>query len=408
MVVDVVSDDGTAMVTESHDVAPQLVEGFFQYLASKYPVQARSVSYRLGAPRSIELTYPKGISASDRERALDAIGTALDSYVLSLQQKPQAEVPTPGEQQEVPVVGTIKQQSITATVTSYDGHATVDYPSWIPQSDLSGFLAFVADSYPADTLDIKYTVPDAGTLDLTYPTSIPKDVRAQAIVIAQQLLGDYLASLSAVVEPVSEEPIVRTIGEGSITADVTSIDGSATVLYSPALSEAQVVDFMHAVVQAYPQQTKSVTYDFPSSGVVHVSYPLGMSRDERNGAIDAVDALLRSYITPEPEVVEVEETVLPPEPFMFEPAVYTQEDYDMFFKGVEPAPQDANDPFADFFVSGESDMAYDDGWYYMSLYINEEYSGDIEVQLSGDEQALNAVELQLILNPMVTDVMYQS
>lgn len=99
---------------------------------------------------------------------------------------------------------------------------------------------------------------------------------------------------------------------------------------------------------------------------------------------------------------------VPDVPFIFDPAVYSMDDWYMFYAEPEPFIQSGDDPFADFFVSGEDSIVYDDGWYYMGLYINDEYVGDIEVLLESGSQSLNSAELSLMLSDMITDEAYQS
>ncbi len=115
-----------------------------------------------------------------------------------------------------------------------------------------------------------------------------------------------------------------------------------------------------------------------------------------------------STVSPEfPPQEQVSVPKVPDMPFIFEPSVFTLDDWYTFFVDSEPAPSSSDDPFADFFVSGEDAMVYDDGWYYMGLYINDEYSGDIEVQLEADQQALNSSELSLMLDTLITDDAYR-
>ncbi|MFA6733699.1 MAG: hypothetical protein WCS71_01225, partial [Sphaerochaetaceae bacterium] len=91
--------------------------------------------------------------------------------------------------------------------------------------------------------------------------------------------------------------------------------------------------------------------------------------------------------------------MIPDPPTLFTPTVMTQEDYDLFY-----APQatetesEEEDPFADFFVSGEDAVTYEDGLYYLSLYINDEYVGDIETKFANPEKLLNATDLSSYLS----------
>jgi outer membrane usher protein len=98
------------------------------------------------------------------------------------------------------------------------------------------------------------------------------------------------------------------------------------------------------------------------------------------------------------------------EPIFFEPAVYSVEDYETFI-----APQysdvplsEEDDPFADFFVSGEdSTIAFDNGLYYLGLFVNDEYVGDIEANFVDGTQSLNVVELSMFIGDFITDETYE-
>jgi outer membrane usher protein len=98
------------------------------------------------------------------------------------------------------------------------------------------------------------------------------------------------------------------------------------------------------------------------------------------------------------------------EPIFFQPAVYTVEDYETFiapqYSDVPLAEED--DPFADFFVSGEdSTIAFDNGLYYLGLFVNDEYVGDIEADFVDGTQSLNVVELSLYIGDYITDETYE-
>ncbi len=94
---------------------------------------------------------------------------------------------------------------------------------------------------------------------------------------------------------------------------------------------------------------------------------------------------------------------VPDVPFLFEPMVLSEEEFDMFFP-VMSEPQALDDDFfADFFVVGaDSTIAYEDGLYYLGLYVNDDYVGDIEVKFEGDVQSVNTAELSLFIGDYIT------
>lgn len=88
---------------------------------------------------------------------------------------------------------------------------------------------------------------------------------------------------------------------------------------------------------------------------------------------------------------------------MMEPLVVTQEDYEMFYNVEDVPVEEGEDPFADFYVAGEDDnVSFDDGIYYLGLYVNEEYMGDIETQFEGDVKSIKMEELNNYIGGMLT------
>jgi outer membrane usher protein len=100
--------------------------------------------------------------------------------------------------------------------------------------------------------------------------------------------------------------------------------------------------------------------------------------------------------------------VVPDPPFMFEPMVMTEEEWDLFYGGSFKEEEYNDDFFADFFVVGEDAVIqYDDGFYYLGLYVNNELIGDIEVEFVGEQRLLNANELSQYVGPYITDAANQ-
>jgi|GEM_PF-510640 len=95
---------------------------------------------------------------------------------------------------------------------------------------------------------------------------------------------------------------------------------------------------------------------------------------------------------------------VPDEPFLFEPMVLSEEEYDMFYP-VMTDPQDLDDDFfSDFFVVGaDSTVDYEDGLYYLGLFVNDDYMGDIEVQFEEGVQSVSTAELSQYIGQYITD-----
>ena len=73
-----------------------------------------------------------------------------------------------------------------------------------------------------------------------------------------------------------------------------------------------------------------------------------------------------------------------------------------FFSGLSPEEADF---WADFYIAGEDELELADGIYYMDLYLNEMYTGDITVSMQNGVPYLSALELESYLTGTVTDEM---
>ncbi|HZJ87795.1 MAG TPA: hypothetical protein VFC80_01420 [Sphaerochaeta sp.] len=121
-----------------------------------------------------------------------------------------------------------------------------------------------------------------------------------------------------------------------------------------------------------------------------------------------IEAVVPLEEEPVEELAVVSEAQIPPPPFVFEPWVMGASEWDPFFSDpfLDTAADD-EDFWADFFVVGEDSMiAYDDGFYFLNLFINDEFSGDIEVEFLGESRRLNTDELSYYLAPHITDSAY--
>ena len=99
----------------------------------------------------------------------------------------------------------------------------------------------------------------------------------------------------------------------------------------------------------------------------------------------------------------VSRAYIPEPPYIFEPLVLTEEEYDLFYPAVTAEEPD-DDFWADFFVVGQDqNIAFEDGFYYLKLFVNDEVVGDIEVEFLGESRLVNTGELALYVNPYLTE-----
>ncbi|NCC89746.1 MAG: hypothetical protein EOM01_05270, partial [Spirochaetia bacterium] len=99
----------------------------------------------------------------------------------------------------------------------------------------------------------------------------------------------------------------------------------------------------------------------------------------------------------------VSKAYVPEPPYIFEPLVLTEEEYDLFYPA--PSQEEPDEDFwADFFVVGQDqNIAFEDGFYYLKLFVNDEVVGDIEVEFLGESRLVNTAELSLYVNPYLTE-----
>ena len=84
----------------------------------------------------------------------------------------------------------------------------------------------------------------------------------------------------------------------------------------------------------------------------------------------------------------------PFEPFLFDPIIQTQEEYDLFNPKETQSRDITEDFFDDFYIAGESDQSlFDDGIYYLSLFVNGDRVGDVETKFEGDVYSIGVQSL---------------
>ncbi|MDC7243503.1 MAG: hypothetical protein PQJ44_06145, partial [Sphaerochaetaceae bacterium] len=94
----------------------------------------------------------------------------------------------------------------------------------------------------------------------------------------------------------------------------------------------------------------------------------------------------------------------PFEPFLFEPLIQTQEEYDLF-KPQESTEEELDDDFFDdFYIAGETDQSlYEDGIYYLTLFVNGDRSGDIETKFEGTTYSIGVQNLYDNISDILSD-----
>lgn len=128
--------------------------------------------------------------------------------------------------------------------------------------------------------------------------------------------------------------------------------------------------------------------------------------------VDATVSIPSDPIFIEPRISDVNEDDAPAVPVIIggidaeteiqiaEPVSETASSDNDFFSGLSPEEADF---WADFYIAGEDELELADGIYYMDLYINEMYTGDITVSIQEGLPYLSSLELESYLSGTVTD-----
>ncbi|MCK9287845.1 MAG: hypothetical protein WDA14_04970 [Sphaerochaetaceae bacterium] len=144
--------------------------------------------------------------------------------------------------------------------------------------------------------------------------------------------------------------------------------------------------------------------------IVHIETPLPVATEPAVIIVEeVVEEPVVEIIVPvvqEPEIEEIavalatpypEPEAIPEVPII--PVVEPEPVVEMIYYSE---PEEDYDPWADFYIAGEEDLTiFDEGNYYVSLMVNEEYTGEIETMFGIDEISVNAQELQALVSALL-------
>lgn len=100
--------------------------------------------------------------------------------------------------------------------------------------------------------------------------------------------------------------------------------------------------------------------------------------------------------------------LVPDPPYMFEPLVLTEQEYDMFYPQPSAFAEPSDDFWADFFVVGQdATIAFEDGFYFLNLFVNDERVGDIEVEFIQEQRLLSTEDLTYYVGTYITKAAYE-
>ena len=279
-----------ATVTIPSGIDADKIKSAADYILSVYPAAA-SLPYTFDG-NVLEISYPAqsddvivGIVSS----LADAVTKAIDSYYAA-----EVEV-VESKEFSVAADGTINatysyKGLAEADVVLADGVATIKYPAhYIYRSDIDEFVAAAVAQYPALAQYVTYSVPEDGTLIVTYPASLTTSYLVEALAVLNDkvtvYIDNFITSYLKAFEPAEEAPAVveeapaievpafsTLITTHGLTATVEAYADKAYITVPAGTTNGDVDAVVGLLAKAYPELASAVVYSFDGS-VVTLQYP---------------------------------------------------------------------------------------------------------------------------------------
>ena len=279
-----------ATVTIPSGIDADKIMSAADYVLSVYPAAA-SLPYPFDG-NVLEISYPAqsddvivGIVSS----LADAVTKAIDSYYAAKEEVVES------KEFSVAADGTINatysyKGLAEADVVLADGVATIKYPAhYIYRSDIDEFVAAAVAKYPALAQYVTYSVPEDGTLVVTYPASLTTSHLVEALAVLNDqvtvYIDNFITSYLKAFEPAEEAPAVveeapaievpafsTLITTHGLTATVEAYADKAYITVPAGTTKGDVDAVVGLLAKAYPELASAVVYSFDGS-VVTLQYP---------------------------------------------------------------------------------------------------------------------------------------
>ena len=279
-----------ATVTIPSGIDADKIKSAADYVLSVYPAAA-SLPYTFDG-NVLEISYPAqsddvivGIVSS----LADAVTKAIDSYYAAKEEVVES------KEFSVAADGTINatysyKGLAEADVVLADGVATIKYPAhYIYRSDIDEFVAAAVAKYPALAQYVTYSVPEDGTLVVTYPASLTTSHLVEALAVLNDkvtvYIDNFITSYLKAFEPAEEAPAVveeapaievpafsTLITTQGLTATVEAYADKAYITVPAGTTKGDVDAVVGLLAKAYPELASAVVYSFDGS-VVTLQYP---------------------------------------------------------------------------------------------------------------------------------------
>ena len=286
-------------------------------LTNAYP-EAKAVTYSV-VDGKLELTYPEQASEfivaaintleTDAKALIDGLTAPVEPVVEEVSVTEVSDEPEQTEESDFSIAedGTIKaiysyHNLANASITMTDTEATIHYPSeYIYKSDIEDFIANIVNEFPYVADYVTYSIPEDGTLVISYPSNVVDEAFEKVEVLAylndvvteyaDSVLSAYLVPAiepveeavakaeeavakaeEAVAEETVEAPVFSSIfSYKGITANIIAYSDYATISIPEGVTEDDINAIASELVESYPMAS-AVTYSLDGNNLV-LSYP---------------------------------------------------------------------------------------------------------------------------------------
>ena len=279
-------------------------------LTNAYP-EAKAVTYSV-VDGKLELTYPEQASEfivaaintleTDAKALIDGLTAPVEPVVEEVSVAEVSDEPEQTEESDFSIAedGTIKaiysyHNLANASITMTDTEATIHYPSeYIYKSDIEDFIANIVNEFPYVADYVTYSIPEDGTLVISYPSNVVDEAFEKVEVLAylndvvteyaDSVLSAYLVPAiepveeavakaeEAVAEETVEAPVFSSIfSYKGITANIIAYSDYATISIPEGVTEDDINAIASELVESYPMAS-AVTYSLDGNNLV-LSYP---------------------------------------------------------------------------------------------------------------------------------------
>ena len=314
------------------------VHEFFAVENEKYGLGDLGVVYMIENPGTVALGYPKTYSEDIVVAELDMLVDDLRAYVGA----PVEEVP------EV-ISSEYEIAGYTLSTEVSVGETVLEYPAFILDDEVIEFFAVENEKYGLGDLGVVYSLEGDGVAVLTYPEEYSVDtVQSELENLVADLAAYVGAPLVEVTEPepvaveepepvvveevvLPEPPVIKNYGIYGYILHTKVGDGEVVLEYPAFIPDEDVIGFFAVENEKYGLGDLGVVYTLEGDGRAVLTYPDTYSRDVVSAELDLLVEDLLAYLaapaepeeaTVEPEIVVVEEVVLPEPPVMKNYGIY--------------------------------------------------------------------------------------